>query len=75
MWLAHWGEVSQSPDQIRHPTSAEACMWGKGLTTMLAIKRLAGLTPEVNLKKCTLHMALPSVNKAAYSGCETQSPR
>ena len=42
------------------------------MATMLATKRLAGVTPEVNLREhvtCTLP---PSVNKAAHSGLKTQ---
>ena len=39
---------------------------------MLAIQRSAGVTPEVNLRECTSHRPLPSVNKAAHFGFETQ---
>ena len=39
---------------------------------MLATKRLAGVAPEVNLKEHVTHMPLPSANKAAHSGFETQ---
>ena len=42
------------------------------LASILAIKRLAVVVPEVNLGKCTSHMHPPSVNKAAYSGFEVQ---
>ena len=42
---------------------------------MLTIKRLAGVTPEVNLKECISHMPLLSVNKVAHSGFETQRRR
>ena len=35
-----------------------------GSVAMLAAKRSAGVAPEVNLSKCTMHMPLPSVNKA-----------
>ena len=35
---------------------------------MLAIERLAGVPPEVNLGKCTSCMPLPSVNKATTFG-------
>ena len=35
---------------------------------MLAAKRLAGVTPEVNLRECITHTPLPSMNKADYSG-------
>ena len=42
--------------------------------TMLAIKRPAGVAPEVNLMECTSHiyMPLPSVNRAPHSGFESQ---
>ena len=43
-----------------------------GSAAMLATKRLAGVTPEVNLRECVTCMPLPSVNKAAHSGFETQ---
>ena len=39
---------------------------------MLTIKRSAGVTPEVNLREHISCMPLPSVNKAAHSGIETQ---
>ena len=45
------------------------------LAPMLAEKMFAGATPEVNLRKHVTHMALPSVNKAAHSGFETQRRR
>ena len=67
VWLL-WG---RSPDWIRHPTSAETSIWRKGLAAMLAIKRLAGVTPKVNLRKCTSHRPLPSANKATHSVFET----
>ena len=41
--------------------------------TMLATHRLAGVAPEVNLREHVTHTPLPSVNKAAHSGFETQS--
>ena len=43
-----------------------------GLAAMLATKRSAGVTPEVNLMECVTHMPLPSSNKAAHSVFETQ---
>ena len=43
-----------------------------GSAAMLAIKRLAGVTPEVNLREHVTYMPLPSMNKAAYFGFETQ---
>ena len=42
------------------------------LVVLLATKRSAGVTPEVNLRKCVTHMSPPSVNKAANSGFEIQ---
>ena len=38
------------------------------LAAMLAVKWPAGVTPEVNLRVCTLCMPLPNANKAVYSG-------
>ena len=47
----------------------------KDLVSMLATKRLVGVTPQVNLcENVTVHR-LPSVNKAAYSGFEAQRRR
>ena len=43
-----------------------------GLATMLATKRPAGVTPQVNLRERVICMPLPSANKAAHSGFETQ---
>ena len=43
-----------------------------GLAAMLAVKRFAGVTPEVNLRECVTCMPPPSANKAAHSGFETQ---
>ena len=42
------------------------------LAAILAAKRSAGVTPEVNLREHVTHMIPPSVNKAAHSGFETQ---
>ena len=39
---------------------------------MLVIKRSAGVTPDVNLREHISCIPLPSVNKAAHSGIETQ---
>ena len=39
---------------------------------MLATKRSAGVAPEVNLREHVKHTPLPSLNKAAHSGFETQ---
>ena len=46
-----------------------------GLAAMLANKRLAGVTPEVNLRECVTRTPPPSANKVAYSDFETQSRR
>ena len=46
-----------------------------GSAAMLAAKRLAGVTPEVNFRDHVTCMPLGSVNKAAYSGFETQRRR
>ena len=43
-----------------------------GSTAMLAAKRSAGVTPDVNPGECISRMPPPSVNKAAHSGFETQ---
>ena len=37
-----------------------------------AAKRSAGVAPKVNLGEHVTHMPLPSANKAAHSGFETQ---
>ena len=50
--------------QIRHPTSAETCTWGKRLAAMLAIYTSRGVVPEVNLRECISRMPLQSSNKA-----------
>ena len=38
-----------------------------GIQQLLATKRSAGVTLEVNLRECIKHMPLPNANKAAYS--------
>ena len=43
-----------------------------GSAAMLAAKRSTDITPEVNLREHIRHMPLPSMNKAAHSGFETQ---
>ena len=45
------------------------------VVAMLAAKRSAGVTPEMNLRKHIIHMPLPNMNKAAHSGFETQRRR
>ena len=46
-----------------------------GFVAVLAAKRLAGVAPEVNLREHVTCTPLPSANKAAYSGFETQRRR
>ena len=43
-----------------------------GSAAMLATKRLGDVVPETKLRECVTSMPPPSVNKAAYSGFETQ---
>ena len=45
---------------------------GKKPAAMLAIKRSAGVAPEVNLRECIICKPLSRANKAAQSGFETQ---
>ena len=53
-----------SVDEILHFTLISCAM--------LAAKRLAGVTPEVNFRSCVACTPLPSMSKAACSGFETQ---
>ena len=46
-----------------------------GSVAMLAAKRLAGVAPEVNLGECVTRTPLPTINKAAHSGFETERTR
>ena len=39
--------------------------------SVLSIKNLAGVTPEINLEECIACIPLPGPNKAACSGFET----
>ena len=43
-----------------------------GSSAMLAAKRSAGVAPKLNPREFVTHMHLPSTNKAADSGFETQ---
>ena len=43
-----------------------------GSAAILATKRLAGVTPEVNLRKLLTCTPLSGMNEAAHSGFETQ---
>ena len=45
---------------------------GMAWLTMLTANRLAAVASEVNLRECITHLPLPSVNKAAHPGFETQ---
>ena len=58
--------------QVQQPTSAETCMWGKGLAAMLALYTGKGVAPEVNLREHISHTPPQSLNKAVRSGFETQ---
>ena len=53
-------------------------MWGRRLTTLLALYTSKGVTPKVKLRERLLSMPLPSVNKAeptlARVGSEEMSP-
>ena len=53
------------------PVLKHAC-GEQGPATLLAVKRFAGVTPEMNLRECTSYTPLPSANKAVHSGFETQ---
>ena len=48
---------------------------GKQLAAMVAIKRSAGVAPEMNLRERISRTPPPSVNKSANSGFETQKGR
>ena len=64
----HYRFQFQAPPMLAHMYVEE-----NGLAAMLASKkRLAGVTPEVNLWEHATCVPLPSVNKAAHSGFETQ---
>ena len=54
------------------PMPTHRYMEENGSAAMLAAKRSAGITPEVNLIECVTPTPLPSANKAAHSGFETQ---
>ena len=43
-----------------------------GSAAMLTKKRSAGVTPEMNFRENVKLMPLPSTNKAAHSGFETE---
>ena len=54
-------------------TSAKISRGEQSLVAMLAVKRLAGVAPEMNHREHTSHTPLPCVNKAVDSGFETQT--
>ena len=64
------GDYLFDPEPI--PTSPDACREllpllmhvGKQLAAMPAVKRSAGVAPEVDLKECTLHSPPQKVDKA-----------
>ena len=78
LWSTKYENVSQVTHltcvqvQVRQPTSAETCMWGKGLAAMLALYTGKGVAPEVNLREHISHTPPQSLNKAVHSGFETQ---
>ena len=51
---------------------AHRYMEENGLAAILAAKRLAGVAPEVSLRRCVTCMSPASMNKVAHSGFETQ---
>ena len=57
-------------DFILHNTDKHS--FSSKVTFYLASKRSAGGTPYVNLRECVTYMPLPSANKAACSGFQTQ---
>ena len=57
---------------VLSPTNASQVCGKDGSAAMLAAKRSAGVTPEVNLRRHVTCTALLSANKAAHSGFETQ---
>ena len=60
-------------DPSFEPTNAcSQYMEENGSAAMLATKRLAGVTPEVNLRYYVTYTPPPSVNKATHSGFEIQ---
>ena len=51
---------------------AHRCVGENGLAAMLATKRLAGVTPEVNIRECVICIPTQSANKATPSGFDTR---
>ena len=54
------------------PMPARRYIEKDGSAAMLVAKKSAGVAPEVNLQEHVTHTTLPSMNKAAHSGFETQ---
>ena len=50
------------------PMPARRYVGENGSATMLAVKRSAGVTPEVNLRKYVIYKPPPCADKAAHSG-------
>ena len=46
--------------------------YGDGLAALLTTKRSASVALEMNLGEHVAYMPLPSMNKAAHTGFETQ---
>ena len=47
-------------------------MWKRRLSYHAGHQEVSSVTPEVNLRECVTPLPLPSSNKAAHSGFETQ---
>ena len=60
MFVFYMGDCLFKSEPIR--TSADAC--GEVTGCMPAVKRLAGVVPEVDLRECTLHLPPQKANKA-----------
>ena len=58
--------------EVSRLNPASYLCWNMHVVKRLAAKRLAGVTPEVNLRECISHTPPPSANKAAHSGFEIQ---
>ena len=57
------------------PMSAHRYEEENGSAAMLAIKKSAGVAPEMNLRECVTYMPLSSINKTAHSDFGTQRRR
>ena len=63
-WLARLTDMME----VSWSNPASYLCWN----THVAAKRSAGVTPEVNVREHISRTPLPSANKTAYSGFETQ---